>query len=432
MAETSYSLSLLEGNVPRYASIDLQSGKAYTALFGLDITAEGELTGYGIGLSNSQSVASGTQYVIEYSSTSQQFYLATISTDENPGIQGPVDATAGYHVYGYTAGGSAGWTALPTGIPYLTSATTMKSLSAPSLSGSYVLLWNNSNSEYVLTNTTDAATITGIPDSPGSTQNCLLAKEGSQWAAISYPTTSGSYNLYYDSDSNLSLVATQSALPTVSFNLVIRESSDSRPSSDTWGCVSLSSSGTASTAVGCFAMSNEKQIQKGDYLVTLDIGYYLQNVSYEERQLVDDSTSGSAMCNLVDDQFEGVTSNSTYLFDIDLRFTPVSVSSTGAQGSNYVSFDESEQNENFYNYDTFWIDESGIKTIVGTTVIVPSGTPSLRYVTTSFYVNSSDFVGEGNMNYFTARLVLRKPASATTSAQTLCLSQFSTITFTPI
>lgn len=428
MAETSYSLSLLEGNVPRYASIDLQSGKAYTALFGLDITAEGELTGYGIGLSNSQSVASGTQYVIEYSSTSQQFYLATISTDENPGIQGPVDATAGYHVYGYTAGGSAGWTALPNGIPYITNDTTMKSLSA-SADGNYMLSWNSASSAFALTNTTDAASVTGI----SSEGNCLLAKTGTAWTAISYPEYNGTYNLEYSStDSSLSFVATQSALPTVSFNLVIRESLDSQPSRDTWGCVSLSSSGTSSTAVGCFAMSNEKQIQKGDYLVTLDIGYYLQNVSYEERQLVGDSTSGSAMCNLVDDQFEGVTSNSTYLFDIDLRFTPVSVSSTGAQGSNYVSFDESEQNENFYNYDTFWIDESGIKTIVGTTVIVPSGTPSLRYVTTSFYVNSSDFVGEGNMNYFTARLVLRKPASATTSAQTLCLSQFSTITFTPI
>ena len=434
MADTSYSLSLLEGNVPRYASIDLQSGKAYTALFGLDVTAEGGLTGYGIGLSSGQSVASGTQYVIQYNDLSSRFYLAAISSDENPGIQGPGDATAGYYVYGYTTGGSAGWTVLPTGIPYLTDAKTMKSLRASS-DGNYVLSWNSASSTFALTDTSDAATITGL-GTGGSAQNCLLAKQENTWTAIPYPSSNGTYNLSY-SGGVLSLASTQSALPTVSHNLVYRERIREGGQEETpeeqlpymaWGCASLTNTG--STGVGCFSMSNEKQIQKGDYLVTLDIGYYLENVSYKEAQ-VTTNESGSTMCALVDDQFEGESSN-TYMFDIEIRFTPNSIESIGAEGSNYYDAVESVQNTNFYNVDSFWRDTPGVKTVVGTSITVPSGTPSLRYVTTSFYIDSENFVGDSNANYYTIRLVLRNSNSSITGLQSLCLSRSSTITFTPI
>ena len=398
MADTSYSLSLLEGNVPRYASIDIDTGGAYTALFGLDISASGALTGYGIGLSSGTAVA-GTQYVVEYNSSSKRFYLAEISSDENPGIQGPSDATAGYYVYGYTTGGSAGWTVLPTGIPYLTNATTMKSLSASS-DGNYVLSWNRAGSSYALINTNDASAVTGL-GTGGSAQNCLLAKQGNTWTAISYPRSDGTYNLEYSStNSSLSLVATQASVPTISRNLI-----SARNSGDyVFGATNLDNV-TSSVAAGFFPMSNNFIIYQSRYAVTLDLQMYIYPLStYEQADIKPGDSSLSTMAELIDGEFSGETNDTMYNIDIELRLSTSNASSLAGSigGDNPESTFYAIGNDYWSNSGTYQDSQQ----IITTTVVIPSGTPGFRYITKTFFIESDDF--KNTACYCTARMILNR------------------------
>ena len=422
MAETnSYSLSLLEGNVPRYASIDIDTGGAYTALFGLDISASGALTGYGIGLSSGTAVA-GTQYVVEYNSGSKRFYLAEISSDENPGILGPSNATAAYYVYGPNAG-SAGWVSLPTGIPYLTNATTMKSVSTPSSDGNYVLSWNSAGSSYALISTSDAATITGL-GTGGSAQNCLLAKQGNAWTAISYPRSDGTYNLEYSStNSSLSFVATQAAVPTISRNLI-----STRNIGDyVFGATNLDSN-TTSIAAGLFPMSDNFIIHQSRYAVTLGLQMYIYPLStYEQADIKPGDSSLSTMAELIDGEFSGETNNTMYNIDIELRL------STSDTSSLVDSIGGANPNSTFYAIGNDYWSNSGTyqdsQQIITTTVVIPSGTPGFRYITKTFFIESDDF--KNSACYCTARMILNRGTNVSKNEQRVLIANTSTITFTP-
>lgn len=530
MAETSYSLSLLEGNVPRYASINLQSGKAYTALFGLDVTAEGELSGYGIAASTDLDVS--TEYVIKYDEGSNKLYLTGRTTEGNDGIEAPAGANNGLFVYGSSGSGSVSWVQLPTGIPYLSSATRMQSIDISGLNdqtsyllyytasgnvltmreldisallgltgangilykngstysaiknpvegtANYMVHYNSSNSSYNLVEG-NAMNVTRLPG------NGLIANKGGEWSNVAFPTsadnyivnysTSGegtltfapftadiimgrntgipylqsgnsafntialptqpstgeSYAITYGEGNTYTLEPVATGLPNTSYSLI--RPADSNPNI---AYIEITSDQT-SVVSGLVDPSNATRLKYKhgtSYLARLDLQLYIDPISYEQNKLqvgsesnglqsVQDPTTPAEFIRAVNREFGGelVHPNSTFVLDIQVRF----------EGANVIESDYST----LYT-DTYWTvndseDPDGDAWVAQTSIVLPADTPSLRYISTSFYttpmLNSSTY--EGGVCY-TVRAVLRQPYNNNQKLKVV-IADTSNLTFIPL
>lgn len=529
MADTSYSLSLLEGNVPRYASIDLQSGKAYTALFGLDVTAEGDLTGYGIAASTDLNVS--TEYVIKYDSGSNKLYLTGRTTEGNDGIEAPTGANNGLFVYGSSGSGSVSWVQLPTGIPYLSNATHMQSIDISGLNdqtsyllyytatgnvltmreldisallglteangilykngstysairnpvegtANYMVHYNSSNSSYNLIEG-NAMNVTRLPG------NGLIANKGGEWSNVAFPTsddnyivnysTSGegtltfvsltpdlilgrnagipyrpssgssysfialpsspspgaSYAIAYTGENTYSLQSISAGVSNTSFSLV-------RPSASISNCAYISiTDSDPSVFSGLVAPSNATELDYKygtPYLARLDLQLYVDPVSYEQNNLQVCSTAGTLQdphepvdaaefIRAVNNEFGGELQepNSTFVLDIQIRFSGSDVKTleydTLYGDNNWTVNDEDQARDT-------WVTQ--------TSIVLPAGTPSLRYISTSFYTTPllTQTVYEKGV-YYTVRAVLRQPYNNYQNLK-IVIADTSNLTFIPL